>query len=458
MRAPSTEPSASLTGEGPVPGRQLGIQWLFPGPGGPITLLDQPQVVLGREAEGPGRGVGREVSRRHAQVRRDGQVLVLSDLGSSNGTFVNGKPIRDRPLRERDVVRMGDWVGVVIGDAGSPRSQVFDQLAPGLFGGPDLAAALARLPAAAADGRLCIVLEGETGTGKERVARAIHHWSGRPGAFVAVNAAAIPESIAEAELFGHRKGAFSGAERAGTGYFRAAEGGTLLIDEIVELPAGTQAKLLRCLENREVVPLGETTPVPIDVRLVVAAQMPLAEALRERRLRPDLVARLDGLTVRLPPLRERIREVPFLFVRLLEGHLQAAPPRISPRLIEHLCLHDWPFNVRELERLATRLAVLHGREPLLRMTHLPSGLVSAGTGQPAGPDRPAGGTPGPDSDLQALAATLRLFKGNVARAAEALGISRQRAYRLMEASADLDPTTFRQRPAPTDGGHPPGSE
>jgi transcriptional regulator with AAA-type ATPase domain len=463
VTAPSTEDrfdssSAEAAGRAHAPG----IQWVFPLPGGEVTLtpLDRPHVVLGREGDGPSGGTGREVSRRHAEIRREGDVLVLSDAGSSNGTFVNGERIKDRRLRARDVVRLGEWIGVVIDDAGEAAAGGFEALAPGLFAGPDLAAALAPLRTAAADARLPVVLEGETGTGKERVARAIHLWSGRPGPFVAVNAAAIPESIAEAELFGHRKGAFSGAERAGTGYFRAAAGGTLLIDEIVDLPAGVQAKLLRCLENREVVPLGETTPVPIDVRVVAAAQIPLAEALREQRLRPDLVARLDGVTVRLPPLRERIREVPFLFVRMLEAHLAAASlplplPDICPRLMERLCLHDWPFNVRELERLAGKLAVLHGHEPRLRRAHLPAHLraSAAGDGEPRLPAAGDGGEAAPT--LASLAASLRLFRGNVARAAAAMGISRQRAYRLMEAGGDLDPAAFRSPPGRSNGNHPP---
>jgi transcriptional regulator of acetoin/glycerol metabolism len=443
VTAPSTEPSRYAGGDTLASARQLGIQWVFPVAGGPITALDRPHVMLGREGDGPGRGVGREVSRKHAEVHRERDVVLLSDAGSSNGTFVNGQPVRDRALRERDVVRLGEWIGVVIADAGEAGAAVFDEIAPGLLAGPDLAAALAPLRASAGT-HLPIVLEGETGTGKERVARAVHHWSGRQGPFVAVNAAAIPEAIAEAELFGHRKGAFSGAERAGTGYFRAAAGGTLLIDEIIELPAAIQAKLLRCLENREVVPLGETTPVPVDVTVVAAAQMPLGQALREQRMRPDLVARLAGVTVRLPPLRERIREVPFLFVNLLQRQLDGALPDICPSLIERLCLHDWPFNVRELERLAGWLAVLHGRQPLLRRTHLPAHLLNDRGGEGTVQDA-AGAEPQLGPECESLAASLRLFHGNVARAAEAMGISRQRAYRLMETSAELRPARFRRR-------------
>jgi transcriptional regulator of acetoin/glycerol metabolism len=456
MTAPSTEPSRHALSDALGSARQLGIQWVFPVTGGPITALDRPHIVLGREGEGPGRGVGREVSRKHAEIHREGDVVLLSDAASSNGTFVNGRAVRDRALRERDVVRLGEWIGVVIADAGAPGAAAFDEIAPGLLAGPDLTAALVTLRATAG-AHLPIVLEGETGTGKERVARAVHHWSGRNGPFVAVNAAAIPEAIAEAELFGHRKGAFSGAERAGTGYFRAAAGGTLLIDEIIELPAAIQAKLLRCLENREVVPLGETAPVPVDVTVVAAAQMPLAQALLEQRMRPDLVARLEGVTVRLPPLRERIREVPFLFVNLLQRHLDGAMPAICPLLIERLCLHDWPFNVRELERLAGWLAVLHGRQPLLRRTHLPGHLLNDPAREAAAHDVTSA-EPQLGPEYESLAASLRLFHGNVARAAEAVGISRQRAYRLMETSAELRPARFRRADhdkkvhGPRDGG------
>ena len=229
----------------------------------------------------------------------------------------------------------------------------------GYWAGPTLLAALepARLVAAS---NLPIVVQAETGSGKEGAARAIAAWSGRTGPFVAVNCAALPEAMAEGELFGYRRGAFSGAERAHAGFLRAAEGGTLLLDEIAELSLPIQAKLLRAVEQREVVPLGESTPVAIDVRFLAAAQSPLPQAVEEKRFRGDLLARLDGLTVRLPALRERVEEIPFLFAKLVEQHCgSAAPPRLDPLLVERLCAHDWPFNVRELALLVRRLLALH---------------------------------------------------------------------------------------------------
>ena len=200
---------------------------------------------------------------------------LLLDLNSTNGVFVNGRAVKHANLSSRDVLRLGDWVGIVVSltDSGSePWS--FRELTPGYWAGPVLQAALAPARLVAASD-LPMIIQGETGAGKEGAARAIHAWSGRRGPFVALNCAALPEALAEAELFGYRKGAFTGAERASPGYLRAAEGGTLFLDEIAELSLPIQAKLLRAVEQRELCPLGESTPVAIDVRLLAATQSPL---------------------------------------------------------------------------------------------------------------------------------------------------------------------------------------
>lgn len=228
----------------------------------------------------------------------------------------------------------------------------------------------------AAFSTLPTVILGETGTGKEGVAHAMHEWSARKGPFVAVNCAALVPTLAEAELFGYRRGAFTGAERASSGFFRAAQGGTLLLDEVTDLPESVQAKLLRALEQREISPLGESVPVRIDVRVLAGTQIPLAKMVEERRFRGDLCARLDGLTIRLPPLRERKQEIPYLFTHFLRLHSGGRPPDVEPRLVEQLCLYDWPFNVRELDLLARRLLVLHGHEELLRRSHLPEQILN----------------------------------------------------------------------------------
>jgi two-component system response regulator FlrC len=400
-------------------------------------------LVLGRGEDCAVPLPGTEISRSHAEILREGAIVTLRDLGSRNGVFLRGVAVERAPLRMGDVIRLGEWVGVVVatpaeGAAGGD----FGGIAPGLYGGRLLRETLAPVERAARSD-LPIMVHGETGTGKEWTARAIHKWSGRSGPFLAVNCAALPESLAEAELFGYRKGAFTGADRASPGYFRAAHGGTLLLDEIVDLPLGLQAKLLRVLEEREVVPLGDSTPVSVDVRIVAAAQQSLEEAVAERRCRADLCARLDGLAVRLPPLRERLEDVPGLLQVKLAEHADRAPA-IDWRFVERLCLHDWPFNVREIDLLARRLAVLHPDEPILRVAHLPERFKMSEPAADASRDEAlavASNETPPDRDEQdmtRLLAALRRRRGNVARASADAKISRQRAYRLMGARPDVN--------------------
>ena len=349
------------------------MAFLFPRTDGPVALLaeaGQRELVIGRDEDCALVLAGSEVSRRHAVIRLEGRLPVLSDLESRNGTFVNGRRASAIVLESGDVVRIGGWVGVVTRETGA-----LGVLGPGLYAGPGLRKTLSAVERAAASD-LPILIEGETGTGKEAVARAIHAWSGRTGPFVAVNCAAIPEALAEGELFGYRRGAFTGAERANLGHFRAAQQGTLLLDEICDLPLGLQAKLLRVLEQREVQPVGESTAVALDVRVLSAAQASLAQAVAEGRFRADLFARLDGLSVRLPPLRERPAEIPYLFAHLLLDHSGSRPPEVDVRLVERLCLYDWPFNVRELVLLVKRLLVLHGAEPVLKLGHLPERMLA----------------------------------------------------------------------------------
>ncbi len=227
-----------------VDSREAALVWLFPRPVAPVDLRGggARELTIGREETSAVWLGGSDVSRRHAVLRiaADGGVRI-ADLGSRNGVRVNGRAISEAPIGVGDVVRLGGWVGLVTASPGA-----FSEIAPGLWGGAALQAALAPLRQAAASD-LPIVLEGETGTGKELVARALHRWSGRPGPLVAVNCAALPEGLAEGELFGYRRGAFTGADRASAGFFRGAHGGTLLLDEVSDLPLGLQAKLLRVL-------------------------------------------------------------------------------------------------------------------------------------------------------------------------------------------------------------------
>ena len=434
--------SASLTVDAPG---ALALAWLFPKTDGPmLPLLAQrgAEAFIGRDEDCAVVLSGPDVSRRHAVVRVEGPHHVLVDLQSRNGTWVNGRRIDSVVLAPSDVVRVGGWVGLVTRESGP-----FGTLAPGVFGGQRLRDVLTPIELLA-HSDLPIILEGETGTGKELIARAIHEWSGRSGPFVAVNCAALPEALAEGELFGYRRGAFTGAEQASLGHFRAAQGGTLLLDEVCDLPLGLQAKLLRVLEEREVQPLGEARPSKLDVRVLAAAQSPLLQAVERGQFRADLLARLDGLTATLPPLRERRAEIAYLFTRVLVAGAGSRPPDVEARLVERLMLHDWPFNVRELALLVKRLLVLHGAGGQLKLKHLPARLrgelgaavAPVARGAAAAPADPELELP----DLERLVEALRASHGNVARAAQTLGISRQRAYRMMQGRAEVDLDALRE--------------
>ena len=438
------------------------VRWVFPASRS-MSLAGSPGaapvvVVVGRDEACDVTLPGSEISRRHAEFRVDGPVVAVRDLDSRNGVFVNGVRHTDAPLARGDVVRCGEWIGVAVSEpAGAPG---FHEIAPGWYGGATLLGAIALARALAAD--VPIIVQGETGTGKEGMAQALHGWSGCAGRFIAINCAALPAELAEAELFGYRKGAFTGANEASPGLFRAADGGSLFLDEILELPLALQPKLLRVLEERRVRALGDTRDVPVDVRVIAATQESLAAAVAERRFRADLHARLDGLTVVLPPLRERREDIAPLFLELMRQRTgQVLPPeQVEAKLVEALCVYDWPLNVRELSLLSRRLVGAHGKgdeSPRFRKAHLPerlwtqgrpgtahdssaTGPSSGGEGAaPATAERAAGArrATSDEAQFEALIAALRTHGGSVARAAEAIGVGRARAYRLLSAHPDF---------------------
>jgi transcriptional regulator with PAS, ATPase and Fis domain len=401
------------------------------------------ELIIGRDTDCQFRIMGAQVSRRHAEIGRAGPVWFVHDLNSKNGVYLNGARVEQAVVNAGDVLRVGEWVGVFIAARGSYRD--FGELGHGLLGGETLAQVSERAKSAARSD-LAIVLQGETGTGKEKFARAIHAWSGRPGPFLAVNCAGYTESLATGELFGYRKGAFTGADRTSPGHIRGAEGGTLFLDEIVDLPPDVQAKLLRVLEQREVLPLGETRCVPVDVRFIAASQVPLAQAVEESRFRADLRARLEGVVLCLPPLRDRKEDIGPLFLELLAEHASEFPPVVDARLVERLCCYSWPLNVRELDLLVRRLLVLHRSEPRLGPAHLLEAMPDLAAA------RPDSVRPGPanatapssrllrrrdsgaytEGEVNAVLDALNRHGGNVTRAAAELRITRQKAYRLLE--------------------------
>ena len=398
------------------------------------------RAVIGRDEQCQVVLPGDEVSRRHAELRKDGPVVAIRDLDSRNGVHVNGVKITDAPLADGDVVRCGEWVGLVGSfdeAASSAQARTFREVAPGLFGSERLAAALD--PARRLANDLAVVIQGETGTGKEDAARTVHAWSGRSGKFVSVNCATLSKDLADAELFGHRKGAFTGAESASEGLFRAAAKGSLFLDEVLEFPGPLQAKLLRALSSKRVRPVGETHDLEVDVRVICAAQEPLRAAVEEGRFRPDLQGRLEGLVIELPALRQRREDIVPLFCKFVRD-AQGPQPRLEPRLIEALCLYDWPLNVRELQLLARRLVGVHGHEGSLKRSHLP-GHVLARVPSPPGSRTgevsvatPKQARRSTDDEIQfaALMEALRR-EPSMVKAAASIGISRARAYRLVSA-------------------------
>ncbi len=293
-----------------------------------------------------------------------------------------------------------------------------------------------------------VLIRGETGTGKELVARALHHASRRArGPFVSLNCAALPEGLLESELFGHVKGAFTGATSASTGLFRAAHRGTLFLDEVGEMSPALQAKLLRVLETREVRPVGATEVVAIDVRIVAATHRDLLAASQREGFREDLFYRLAVIEVELPPLRERHDDL-LPLARHFLGELARArgePERgLSPALVDVLTRHAWPGNVRELRSALEHAATMAEGEDTLEPQDLPMRLLRAvaGAAPPARPsapvtspaDAPAGPAIEPLADLErrhTLAALERLG-GDRRRAAEALGIDLSTLYRKLK--------------------------
>jgi two-component system, NtrC family, response regulator PilR len=296
-----------------------------------------------------------------------------------------------------------------------------------------------------------VLVHGESGTGKELVARAVHELSSRAaGPFVAVNCGAIPETLLEAEFFGYRKGAFTGAAEDREGFFQAAQGGTLFLDEIGDLPLSMQSKLLRVIQERAVRPLGAVAETPVNVRIVSATHRDLGEEVHAGRFRQDLYYRLNVICIRMPPLRERAADLPLICRTLLERIAQDAGvtpvPTISDQALHLLAGYAFPGNVRELENLLQRALALSGGDVIGRDD---LGLDDVDAAEPPQPDEPAPRPPVvalPDApaplpgDLQAyldgverdiLVRALERYRYNRTAAGASMGLSlRQMRYRM----------------------------
>jgi DNA-binding NtrC family response regulator len=294
---------------------------------------------------------------------------------------------------------------------------------------PELLRALQRARAAASAGA-DVLIEAESGTGKELLARYIHDASDRSDKpFIAVNCAAVPEALLESELFGHGRGAFTGAVAARSGKFELADGGTILLDEIGEMPLNLQPKLLRVLQEREVERLGGGSPIHVDIRVVATTNISLAAMVGRGQFRADLYYRLNVIPLSLPPLRERREDIPILahhFAEKFSAQCRTESPRLLPEFIDRLQTHTWPGNVRELANFMRRVLTLSGSR-LIDASCFDREFHGHPALQPAGepPQQPAmpAGTPIWQVEKLHLEKTLALTDGNRTHAAEMLGIS-----------------------------------
>ena len=367
----------------------------------------------------------RSVSSVHARLTRAGERWHLADEGSKNGTWVNGARIgASRVVGPDDVVEVGTALFLV--RPGTGDTPDWDDLPAGLRTlsaelEPTLALVRRIAPAA-----VPLLILGETGTGKEVLARAVHELSGRAGTFTAVNCGGLPESLVSSELFGSKKGAFSGADANRIGLVQQADGGTLFLDEIAELPLPAQAVLLRVLQEQEVTPLGATVPVKVDARILAATNVDLLEAVAQKRFRRDLYARLGGVTVTLPPLRARREDIGLLVADLLPrlGGAHAGKLTVERTAARALFSYDWPLNIRELAHaLSAAVAVAPAHE--IRLEDLPTSVAPRAAPPPAQKAAP------PDvalaDEIEALerariSQALAAADGVKARAARALGM------------------------------------
>jgi len=408
--------------------------------------LDVPEVVIGRGAR---RSWQRSpgalridlpdswISGDHARLRRDNGGWLVQDLGSKNGTVHNGTRVAGaRALADGDLIELGGNIMVfrTLAHPGPAR----DDVAAAADSGARLPATLhppwsAALTTLLRVGRSSapVLLMGETGTGKEVVARALHIASGRRGPFVPVNCGAIAKTLVESELFGAVKGAYSGAVENRTGLVRAADGGTLFLDEIAELPESSQVVLLRVLQEHTVLPVGATRALPIDLRVIAATHEDLAARVADGSFRADLHSRIVGYVTRLPRLRDRVEDIGLLVAELLLrlGGERAGRVTFARPAARALFTHDWPYNVRELEQtLNTALAIATG--DVIGLAELPAwahgGAPAAGEGDAPAPaaSLPAASDAAADAERERIVAALEACAGNQTRAAKVLGMSR----------------------------------
>ncbi len=384
---------------------------------------------------------GTEVLRRAREIRPEIDVIIMTGYGTIQNAIqamkIGASDYITKPFDREELLRAVHQIlearnlrleNERLRRENADLRQTYDF--PNIVGrSPAMQRVFARMRGAAAHDSSVLIV-GETGTGKELVARAIHYHSPRAEQpFVPVNCSAIPRDLFESELFGHRKGAFTGASRDTIGLVRAADRGTLFLDEIAEMPPEIQVRLLRVLQERRVRRVGDVTESPVDVRFLSASGVPAEVAIREGRLRQDLFYRIGVITIDLPPLRERAEDIPFLTQHFIERFSRVFPNKVEtvdPRVIDLLTTYPWPGNVRELGNVIESVFALGASGRLL-----PEDLPEHFRERPAvRNEAPAASGPEAlaEAERRAVEQALRAARGNKSRAASILGISRTRLY------------------------------
>ena len=391
------------------------------------------------------------MSSSHARLQKVLGAWVVGDAGSKNGTWVDGTRVTSTPLNDGALLEIGhtfllyrtalpaNGPGILDGRELHPAADGLATLSPVFRSQLDRVELVARA-------RIPVLLLGETGTGKELIARAVHELSGRTGPFLAVNCGALPETLVESELFGYRKGAFSGAYEDRPGLVRSSDKGTLLLDEIGSLPLPAQAALLRVLQEEEVVPVGATRPLRVNLRVVAATHEDLGVLASQELFRADLLARLSGFTLDLPPVRERREDVGLLLTSLLRKLAGTAAQRVTftPAAARALLLYRWPLNVREMEKCLSS-ALVFARDGRIDLEHLPADVRTQRKQTPAalGGSSSPGPLEEPGHGYAELVALLSEHCGNVTAVARALGKRRTQVQRWLR-RMQIDALSFRR--------------
>ena len=419
--------------------RRLGVEVIHhPDPkhiGTRLALPGRGELLLGRRHPSLPDGLlaDSRVSRQHARLTATGSAPTLEDLGSHNGTLVDGARIQGaQAVSPGSVIGVGPVLFLVIPDVRTAAPHDGGELVGPSAALADIRALLGRV----APTSTTVLILGETGVGKERVAAEVHRRSGRTGRLVTLNCATVGDGVVQSELFGHVRGAYSGAERPRKGLVLDAAGGTLFLDEIGDASPALQANLLRLLQEREVRAVGSDRVEQVDVRFVAATNVALADAARHGRFRPDLLSRLQRCVVRVPPLRDRRADI-LPLARHLAARFANRTVALSAELAQTLVLDPWPGNVRELAAIMERLALEDGGDVWAEPSWLLAELAARRPTADLRVDDAQARTERPDADT--LITGLTRHTGSVTKLAAELGIGRNTLYRwLKEAAIDLD--------------------